>query len=191
MRYTLSFDPGTKQAGIGLFDGQRLIGAHLEKQDEGYIVERSYLVANNIVELINKKWSWLPKKNTKFVFEYPQFYKGKTPGNGDGLLALCLVLGGVGSLLMEQGFYQPLLVRPREWKLQTDADVMCRRIVKCLAPCEVAILEEFRAKRGAKDINHNVVDGVGIGMGELKRLPVPGTNINMWLRTDAQVGFVK
>lgn len=188
--YTISLDPGTRQAGLALFEGDRLVDAYLGSEYPGNLLERYDAVAADLINVVESQWKPRFKKpqNVQVVQEVPQFYaygSSRTPGSGDDILALCLVCGAFGMSLVERGFSRPSIYRPAQWKNQVEKEAMCARIVDCLAPCEVAVLEKFRAKRGKKLINHNVVDGVGVGMKKLKRIPVAGTPMSMWKRTDA------
>lgn len=191
-RYLVSFDPGTQAAGVALFDYQRLIDVLLIKRSGGYAKDRAVEIALDISNAIIEKWPFLLKhKDTRFVFEYPEFYSGgKTPGNGESILSLCIVLGGVALKLHELGFQKPKFIQPKKWKSQTKKEIMTERIEMCCAPCEIAVMAHTRGVKNKK-IDHNVLDGVGIGFDALDRLPLPGTPIQMWLRTDEQLGVKK
>ena len=98
------------------------------------------------------------------VTECPQIYPA---GHGKGDPNQLIPLAQLGAYVAARfGASRWVQVRPREWKGTLDGDVMVERIKHRLTAEEAIRVESF--KRGGLD--HNIYDGVGLGLWFLGRL---------------------
>lgn len=175
--YLVALDPGTEVAGIGCFEGEKLAcGFPIKDKSGRKITERAYQMASLLYDALFKAYPviWKYPRRTKIVIEYPRVIKHGPASRAppDDILALVLVCGGFGALMCNAGFEIPGMVRPAEWKGQMKKKIMTQLILDYLSPAERALL-------GPKP-DHNAVDGVGLGLDELGRLPVAGEVRRGW-----------
>lgn len=158
----LSYDPGLRQSGLGVFkDGvlvyATLVRSPVKKERDGAAwcamgaaVKESLMWAGGIVSV------------DVLVSEIPQVYWGKRGGNADDLIQLAGVVGAVAHAIPHSEFKA---YRPREWKGNVKAEVMLERIEARLSEDEAQSIVKCPAS-----LRHNVLDAVGIGLKYLGRL---------------------
>lgn len=139
----LSIDPGKNQ-GWGYFEGDLLLDA-----GKGEIPE----LFDRIVKQV--------------VIEAPRWYPKEREVDVNDLLDLSIKVGDL------QGHYRSLdvvenieLVYPRNWKGTLRWDICCDRVLAALTEKECGVLPRRPRK---KDVDHNVLDAVGLGLWKLGR----------------------
>lgn len=148
----LYVDPGKTYLGAALFCDRVLESAALlrgQKEDVSCVS-----VAQAVQE-------WLRgRKVDRVICERPSFWRqGGGRGNSNDILDLMATDGAVFALIpASMRLWAPVAT----WKGQVPKDVMCRRILTKLSVSERALL--------GLTPDHNVVDAVGIGLWDLKRL---------------------
>ncbi|MFA6118156.1 MAG: hypothetical protein WC729_29485 [Sphingomonas sp.] len=156
----LSLDPGIRGCGVALWEGKQLVRCEYVKgaSAAGSVLAAAHAMAQQVR-------AWAPDDVTFLALEWPQVYRvGKGKGDNNDLLALAAVLGALVALFPLAGFE---VFKPAEWKGQVPKDIMGNRIVGKLEGREVVV---FRAAKVIKSLEHNVIDGVGIGLKALGRL---------------------
>jgi len=151
----IAIDPGVKCAGVAVFDScGELAAAWLAKG--GSWTETATAVRN---ELVTRYMPPLLAK-AEIAIEVPQIYtQAKLKGDPNDLVDLALMAGCfVG--LMAGPQTRVTGYRPRQWKGQVPKNVMTKRIQGKLSPDEHERVE----LPTAKELQHNVWDGIGIGL---------------------------
>lgn len=138
----LSADPGAHRHGLAVWNNGVLVSAFYTKKD------------SPLEELQKKGFSG---KIHKVVIEFMQIYRVTGTKQANDLLSVSFSSGCLVGLL---GIDEIVLYKPREWKGQTPKNIMTKRIQKILAPEELNIVE----LPSAKSLQHNVWDGIGIGL---------------------------
>ncbi|KKW46542.1 MAG: hypothetical protein UY96_C0003G0045 [Parcubacteria group bacterium GW2011_GWB1_56_8] len=154
----LSVDPGVRGCGCAFFcDGQLAAAAYVKNYAKAGSGPRE---CAQVAEAVSN-WVWMIPDH--LVLEFPTSYGGRaSTGNTNALFPLAAIDGAFAALFpnAELTYYLP-----REWKGNTDADVMIERIKSRLTP------EEYvRVELPAKSLEHNVWDGIGVGLAYLGRL---------------------
>jgi hypothetical protein len=99
-----------------------------------------------------------------FAAEFPQVYRHRNGPDPNDLLGLAAVLGGIrplhtpGQVLLQ--------FSPHDWKGSIDGDVMIERVRGCLSAEEHGHV----ILPSARSLQHNVFDGIGVGLHALSRL---------------------
>lgn len=175
----VSFDSGLRECGVAYFDGATMTDCAMPvsecKKERG-------IVAWNAMAAAAVPWI-LDKKPDVFVYEMMQSYESSSAAKNNDILQLVGVLGAVGFDLVKS-FPDLKLVGylPREWKGQVKKDIHHRRITGAtsrrtrrwrpgiLTNQELEILATSR--RGVPEAKqHNIVDGIGIGLYHVGRGP--------------------
>lgn len=158
----LCIDPGLRGCGVALFDGARLHHAEYVKnpavEGRGYSCHR--LMAGAVWNSVFK----LDVGIGAVLIEHPVYY-GSTHGKGDPNDLLDVVAVGAaiaGACYVPTTF---ITIPPRDWKGQVPKEVMTKRIGASLTDLERKVILPCR-----KDLMHNVLDAVGIGLWHLSRL---------------------
>jgi hypothetical protein len=102
----------------------------------------------------------------RLVCEWPTVYPGSRAEDPNDLLPLTACVGAVAALTQASSFST---LAPREWTSGRPKDVNHRRILKRLSPAEQGVLDAGLAPV-EKNLRHNVLDAVGIGLYALDRL---------------------
>lgn len=169
----LAIDPGIRGCGVALFQDGRL--AHVDA--EARLAWAAYVpntvargddmvailsMARAVRDAVARRVSGLVVD--VLVVEFPQVYAGgKAKGDPRDLLTLAAIDGAIGVEIPARR--RVLRYFPREWKGQTDADLMLERILERLDALEVDQIAPCRAS-----LRHNAIDAVGIGLKALGRL---------------------
>ncbi len=158
----LSIDPGLRACGCALFKDGRLTAAALVKNTEKTLRGP---VAHLEMAWAVRRWVCMNISLTARVgtmkLEFPRVYpnhSNKRPEDPNDLLELAGVDGALATSIIVPDLS---FVFPSDWKGQAPKKVMNDRVIKTLFPEELAILTTR---------NHNVLDGVGIGLHHLGRL---------------------
>ena len=158
MSLLISVDPGSKLAGVAVWDDSELQEAFMVKGSAWYdtaINVRRHFDAYYPEEI----WSGM-----QVIVERPQVYhQSKQVGDPNDLITISLMAGAVGILLGEHGAIHTVL--PQAWKGSVPKPAMVERIKARLSPDEVGRVE----LPSAKSLQHNVWDAVGIGLHHLNR----------------------
>jgi hypothetical protein len=152
----VSVDPGLKGCGVAAFrDGRLEAATYIAGRPTPGVLAQAQATSRAVVE-------WCYSFNSSVLaVEFPQVYRQRLGADPNDLLGLAAVLGGLnplsGSLIQ---------FSPHDWKGSIDGDVMIERI-KGLLTAEEARAVELPPQRA---LQHNVFDGIGIGMHALSRL---------------------
>lgn len=163
MKWLVSIDPGLPACGVAVYD-------------EAGALMRAALV-RNIAEAdadLPRRWQkmalsvseWIGKRPlaTELVVEMPQIYRtAQQKGDQNDLVNLAGVVSAVCTLVFAE---KARIVYPREWKGTLDPDAMVERIKGRLKPEEHARVQ----LPTAASLQHNVWDGIGIGLHAFGRL---------------------
>jgi hypothetical protein len=178
-------DPGIRGVGISVFHGKTLSrAAYISNPCEKGSDMRA------VTELARAVVAWLgPEAQELEVFgaERPQMYdddgsvgkKQKRKGDQNDLPPLYGIDCAVAALLPP--WVELWTPYPRDWKGQVPGDAMCRRIWKALSPEErsrvkivssVVMGEAGEAIDLKGNVDHNTLDGVGLGLKYHGRLEI-------------------
>lgn len=154
----LSIDPGLRACGCARWiDGalQQAIFLRGSKEES---------LPHAVAQMVNTVRAWSGgKRDFDLIIELPQTYRGRAErGDANDLIALGCIVGGIHDALSAAA---TIYVRPREWKGQLRKEITEAR-------CRAALtLEELRRVKlpSAKSLQHNVWDGVGIGLWHLRK----------------------
>jgi len=160
-----SVDPGIRGCGVALFLDDNLSRAayiknHLEKGNGPREAAQMALAVQD----------WVFDQNVplveRLVVEWPKVYQGsKQKGDPADLLPLAAIDACL-CLLFPRAHH--VIYTPQEWKGTVDGDVMTERIKARLTASETA---ELTANlKCPKHLQHNVYDGIGLGLFALGRL---------------------
>lgn len=152
----VSVDPGLRHLGVACWDeAGRLLYADLVKNTDQ---EFRGVLAWRAME--QQFWLRVPASKSDFVIvECPRIYPHSDQRKGD-LNDLLEVAGVVGILVAK--FATARQVYPADWKGQVEKKVMNQR-----AWGELTADEKLKVKNAA---DHNVLDGIGIGLFHFGRL---------------------
>lgn len=145
----ISVDPGVHHHGCALWKDGELTKAWLSNKNQDNITHELPVFGCKV---------------TVLVIEIPQIYsitrsRGGLKGQND-LIDLSVEAGAVIGSLRHNAVLEVVKYRPREWKGQVPKDIMINRIQRAVSPGELAEVELPRRK----DLQHNVWDGIGIGL---------------------------
>jgi hypothetical protein len=99
----------------------------------------------------------------QLALEFPTTYSGRSSeGNTNALFPLAAIDGALAALFP---YAELMHYLPSQWKSNVDADVMIERIKG-----KLTAKEHTRTKLPAKSLQHNVWDGIGVGLKFLGRL---------------------
>lgn len=168
----LSIDPGIRGTGSALFrDGKLIAAAYVKNPAKSGSGPRECATVAAQVFLWNHNL-WLKKLGPigpalyavdQLAMEFPTTYGGRaSTGNTNALFPLAAIDGALAALLPKAELTYYL---PREWKSNMDPDAMIERIKSRLSPEELTCVE-----LPAKSLQHNVWDGIGVGLHFLGRL---------------------
>lgn len=161
----ITMDPGLRGCGIAQFASGRLARAayipNTSKKERGPVAH---------AHMAQEAVAWIAHYYAGggfFVVEFPQVYAAeKQKGDPNDLLEVAGVASAVtAGVLLKWPNTKLKSVLPREWKGSVRKDVMTARIEKQLAESERAAIV-----RVSEELDHNTLDGVGIGLAELGRL---------------------
>lgn len=164
----LAIDPGLHACGCAIFDANtsnELLWAGLVKNPIDVHPENpSYPSGlwNSMVDAVDTELHVLGYEPDRLAIELPQVYiASRSKGDPNDLIALAGLVGAFTHWFRGMTF----LYLPREWKGSVPKKIMNDRVLKHLS-------EEERVKieKSPKSLQHNVYDGVGIGLRHLKRL---------------------
>jgi hypothetical protein len=109
---------------------------------------------------------WWSGEDEILVLEYPMIYPhGKTKRPND----IVTLAYAAGRLTANVPLNKIKKIHPRDWKGTIDADLVTNRILERLTPGERALIPDI-----PKDLLHNVIDAVGLGLWDLQRMRVGG-----------------
>ena len=150
----VSVDTGSKAAGVACFKNNQLHLAFLARGETWQ--ETTQAITTTLADRMSTP--------TTLVLEKMQIYApSKQKGRQKDLLTLTLM---AGALIASIGFdVEHELVTPAAWKGQLPKEVLTERVKKCLSEKEHARVELSKAL----SLNHNLWDGVGIGLWHLGR----------------------
>lgn len=154
----LTIDPGYRYVAVAEFSNRELkFGDMLESSacsewSKISIQPPDFSYFRNYIN--SKVW-----EQKRAIIEYPIILKS-TP-NTEDILKLTAACGAYTAILQSEGF-KVVWVRPRQWKGTVPKEIMLKRIVDRLAESEYSVI--------ANTANHNILDAVGIGLWQLKRL---------------------
>lgn len=164
MTTLISFDPGLRDAGVGVWENGKL--------------SKAFLIQNPVKkERGGKAWMGMAKElfiktqhlngidtYREFISEIPQVYlQDKWKGDPADLIELA---GVVGAAITVQMFWwdDVRTVLPKEWKGQISKEVCKKRIMTILSEEEKANIQWH-----SSSLDHNIVDAIGIGLYGLGR----------------------
>jgi hypothetical protein len=158
----LSIDPGIRGCGVALFGGDRLVAAAY--------VKNTVKKGNRLSECAKMAYAlalWTKTigedEVTNLICEFPVVYSGRAArGDANDLFPLAAIDGALVALFPRADVTSYF---PREWKSNVDADTMIERIKLRLSPEELTCVE-----LPSKSLQHNVWDGIGVGLHFLGRL---------------------
>ena len=161
----LSIDPGIRACGVALFDPKTksLLRAALVKNADlsGAGLAEQMEMARAVL-----LWAFQGAKPEcavhSLVAEWMQIYPGRGVDPNTSLLPL---IGVIGHLSGAYPWMHRISYQPKAWKGTVDGDVMTDRIQERLTPDELLKIEPCPAS-----LQHNVFDGIGIGLKYLGRL---------------------
>jgi len=154
----VSLDPGTKHAGIAVWEDDELTAAWLVR-GTGWLA-----TAQQVLLDLEDRFPACILVEFDLVMEKPQIYhQAKQKGEQASLIELALMVGAVAGMSR----LHPRRVttyQPAAWKRQIPKNVMVERVRSRLMSeeCERVVLP-------AKSLQHNVWDAIGIGLHHLKR----------------------
>ena len=157
MSVLVSVDPGLKGCGAALFrDGRLQFAAYVAGKPAPTVLGQAQATSTAVA-------NWVAAQDVSVLaVEFPQVYRQRLGADPNDLLGLAAVLGGI------RLYGNPALLQfsPHDWKGSIDGDVMIERIKSLLTAeeCDAVNLPQRRA------LQHNVFDGIGIGMHALSRL---------------------
>ena len=151
----LSIDPGVSACGVAIWEKDKLILAKLISAQGS---DRAKSLTQQINELV---YDVCESRLVDLAIEFPQIYHAYAKGDRNDLLELAATIGA-----LTYGLRMPVTrYLPREWKGQVPKKIMCDRIKKKLLPIEMT-----HVQLPVKSLQHNVWDGIGIGLKHLGRL---------------------
>jgi hypothetical protein len=161
----LSIDPGVRGCGCALFRDGKLVAAAY--------VKNSAKKGNSPFECVGmaievKSWTSIYVDSSRealdrLVLEFPQTYGGRAAkGDANDLFPLAAIDGAIVALFPRADVTSYF---PREWKSNMDPDALIARVKGRLTP-----EEHVRVELPAPSLQHNVWDGVGVGLCFLGRL---------------------
>ena len=161
----ISIDPGIRGCGVALFNsGTKLLlrAAYVKNADpKGAGLEEQMEMARCVLF-----WAFQGEKTGgtvhTLVAEWMQIYPGRGVDPNTSLLPL---IGVVAHLSGAYPWRDRVSYQPKAWKGTVDGDVMTDRIQERLTPDELLNIEPCPAS-----LQHNVFDGIGIGLKHLGRL---------------------
>jgi hypothetical protein len=163
---TLAIDPGKRNPGVALFDGDELRAAKCVAGGRGDGAFQCAVASACAIVAWVAQYVRCPGV---IVCEWPQVYERERKKDPNNLLPLAGVNTAVGAIYtaLAGGRDAPNLVsyKPREWKGTLDGDAFLERILSRLTDDEKARIE----KRG-KTLDHNAIDAIGVGLKHLGRL---------------------
>ena len=158
--YVLSMDPGIRGCGCAVWCGPHLMKAAYiaNTVDKGNDVRAVVHMAKQVEEFAGRI--------DGFICESPQVYnESASKKNDNDILPLVGVDGAVAAFLYAKGTRHFSQYSPRDWKGQVPKDIMCKRIEARLSQDELDSITMPCAS-----LQHNVWDGIGIGLKFLGRL---------------------
>lgn len=173
----LSVDPGLRKCGCAVFVDGRLHAAGLVHGDEGgpagSSMDRARERATVLRRMVEAVAWWAsasaPGPIQHLAIELPAVRdrrsqraekKGTDPKD---IVHLAAIVGGISGRLP----CPATIWLPEEWKGQVPKEIHNARALARLAPEELAIIPR---RPRAKDIDHNVIDGIAIGLHYAGRL---------------------
>lgn len=165
MEMLIGFDPGLREAGLAVFEGNKLTRATLvrspEKEKRG--PEAWLAMAKAVADELHLDFLNTQSRRLTLVVEHQQVYQQKFwKGDPDDLLQLAGVNGAVCKSIWADRYIHTL---PRQWKGTVKKEVWTKRIESKLTPEEIQNLVPCPAS-----LRHNLLDGVGLGLWYLGRL---------------------
>jgi hypothetical protein len=165
----IGIDCGIKYIGISMFENKELIYCNYISADRSCTSETEILISlmNNVkkdhvlMDKVNDN-----KANCKVLIEYPEQYSN-SPAPRIHVQALAFTAGGLVNLFSEVGCTNVGIILPKEWKGQVPKDIFLKRIMSRLSVKEKEILT---CRNFAKSKEHNVIDGIGIGLYSVSRI---------------------
>lgn len=163
MSCLVSVDPGLRQLGLAVFVDGRLVTAELVKNPEKTARgPKAWRAMAEAVEAVYWNFGLTAEPPDTYVVETMQYDSRTRRARVDDLFQLY----GVGMYLIPSlvpvevvGYY------PSAWKGSVPGDIFVERIRGRLTPAEVQAI-----KPCAKSLEHNVLDGIGLGLFHLGRL---------------------
>jgi len=175
----ISFDPGLRECGVAQFDGPDLVACAMPTSD--CKKERGIVAWNAMAEAV---CPWIMERAPAvLVYEMMEAYPGNSAAKNANLLQLTGVLGAVGAVLTQVEGLKFVAYLPKQWKGQVKKDIHHRRVTGAtskrtgrwrpgiLTYEELAIFEEARSGV-ALSKQHNILDGIAIGLYHVGRGPV-------------------
>lgn len=151
----VSLDPGKHVSGFGIFVDRELVACGLAESPADLLY---HWAAYPDRACFGRGWP------ERVVMELPKIYdKRRWKGDPNDLLPIA----AAGAMIL--GALRPArfrVVLPEDWKGQTPKKVQNTRDRRALSPTELAVLDAAPVAAGKL---HNVIDGIGIGLRELKR----------------------
>lgn len=161
----VSVDPGLHGCGFALFVGGKLEHAEYTGGLGGQIHTLLEPV-EPVEDIVREIVTGLDRKIDLAIVERPVVRDtAKQIGEQGSIIRLAMV---AGALLDRMSTYAraALDLTPEAWKGQVKKDVMCRRIEKKLEPGERKVVQLPKAAK----LQHNVWDGIGLGLWRLGRI---------------------
>jgi hypothetical protein len=161
LRWVVGIDPGLPACGASVFDesGTLQRAALVRNKKDGTLPERWQGAA-----LAVQEWLGHGPDNVTLVVEMPKIYPAsRQKGDQNDLINLAGVVSALCVLLYSSG---TRIIYPRDWKGTLDPDDMIRRVQGRLSQTEHERIE----MPSAASLQHNVWDGIGIGLHALGRL---------------------
>lgn len=160
-------DPGLRGCGVAIFDEDTkalLRADYVKGSAAGERAEAWRAMADSV-------WSWAEpwKTYTKMVIEFPQVRQrgsqraAKRGTDPNDLIQLAAVVGALVCIRSLRTV--PIVYLPEEWKGQVPKEIHHERARARLSSVELAVLPKL-----AKNILHNTMDAVALGLTHLGRL---------------------
>lgn len=155
-RITLGVDASMRCTGLALFRDDTLIDARLA---------RATTIVGQ-VDAIHRDAPWLFSGVTAAYIEMPQIYP-RAKEDANDLITIAVCAGAIAGILRCVSPSCAIrFVRPREWKGNVEADIMCGRIEAALSPDERRFIDAIRPEHLA----HNALDAAGLVLHAIGRL---------------------
>lgn len=161
----VSVDCGVRGCGVAVFDGAKLSTATYVKnpQRHGQGANSALAMAQAVKQWFCQGCSpYFKHSPDELAIETMRVYEAsEQKGDQNDLLGVQLVAGAITGIM---GCPVVSYV-PQEWKGSVDGDVFTKRIISRLSETEKQAITYV-----SESVDHNTIDGVGVGLKRLGRL---------------------
>ena len=151
----IAVDPGSKRAGLAVYDDHELTSAWLVKGDSWYDTARA------AYDSLEGRYPAMFLPHAEFVLERPQIYP-EAPFDQNDLVTIAMMVASLQGYLQS---YRVIEYLPKQWKGQVPKEIMFERIWEKLSLEERSRVELPRNKKHQLDVK----DAIGLGRHHLER----------------------